>query len=746
MIPLTTFALSAQQLADDGRLRDLRHVDDEILLDDMILVEDDAAAIGRPEGAEEDSWFERLSSGVRLRKQLLVEDPRAQAAWLLFCGREVTDNDAPLHVRCNGTVFERPPTKIAHPGCLHYYTEDWGSSRFDNWFVIEVPVEALQAGLNEIELWCEAAEPAWEVMVAAASETERGSEDRVGHPNRSARSADGGRSWDDAHLGWQGLIDGEYCVRFSLDRHVVSGTCLSPVIDLTGETEILRSAAVLQRARLTLEADLPVGTSARLRVRHLTEGVTTPDAAGGDDWLALIDTDAAGAQQPGSLTCEIAGPARFVQVEMELATADPRSTPRLRGLRVEAAVVGHAADAGAAEGAEVQAGAGAGADSVGVRDGQDGDRDSDGGRASHLHFLRGRTGHIDLPAHGFTWEEPEALAGIRQRHGLDEIIEGAPSEFAAQLRLMNWAYRVPIGRLNPYAWSYEDLPQLDAAGKATLLPPYETPRREGHCLYCNLTLIGALLSMGWAARWVNVSTKHTYGHEVTEVWSNEFDKWIFLDATRDYYMYDPATGVPLSLTEISDRLGAIVPEPVTWDRPVQGQLTDDDVPSRVDLAYRDPGRPVFAADQSPHDLLYMGHLQRPLRNDFSSRPTPVPWRISSNWGGDQFLCYYSDAFPRKREYARHTPRTQDFSPRLNQTQLILHDPGDGSAVVRVEVATDTPWFADYEVSVDGLAPRREAAPTWDWSLHEGVNQLQVRSRNRFGIHGPASTAEIIHTP
>lgn len=33
------------------------------------------------------------------------------------------------------------------------------------------------------------------------------------------------------------------------------------------------------------------------------------------------------------------------------------------------------------------------------------------------------------------------------------------------------------------------------------------------------------------------------------------------------------------------------------------------------------------------DLLQMvGHLQMPLRNDFASRPQPVPWRVSSNWG------------------------------------------------------------------------------------------------------------------
>eukprot|EP01045_Picozoa_sp_COSAG04_P014812 COSAG04_NODE_1129_length_8137_cov_2.288007_3_plen_61_part_00 len=45
-----------------------------------------------------------------------------------------------------------------------------------------------------------------------------------------------------------------------------------------------------------------------------------------------------------------------------------------------------------------------------------------------------------------------------------------------------------------------------------------------------------------------------------------------------------------------------------------------------------------------------GHLQMVRRNDFASRPHPVPWRVSSNWGGDQLQCWAgSDKFPPKPE-------------------------------------------------------------------------------------------------
>ena len=126
----------------------------------------------------------------------MLDDARAFASHLVFVGTEADDNDHPLYIRINGIDLVRPPSKRAHPFARHYYTSDWGGSHFDNWFVVEVPVGALQLGENEILLWVESEETSWEVMVAADEEYPRGSPTRLSHPNRSAKSRDGGRSWD----------------------------------------------------------------------------------------------------------------------------------------------------------------------------------------------------------------------------------------------------------------------------------------------------------------------------------------------------------------------------------------------------------------------------------------------------------------------------------------------------------------------------------------------------------------------
>ncbi|MDA0336036.1 MAG: transglutaminase-like domain-containing protein [bacterium] len=693
----TSIQLNAADLNERGQLSGLQFDarDQHILLCNRVLVEDDATAIGQPEGATERSWFELLGAGVRIRKELVVEDGRVHGAQLTWCGVEPENNEVPLHLSVNGVDLVRPATKFAHPQCRHYYTSDWAPSHFDNWFVVELPAGALRSGINTIDMWSEAP---WQVMVAADSELSRGSDPPRSPVGRSARSLDNGVSWTPHGLGQKHEISGEYCIRVSLDQHQREGFYRSPAIDVTAE-----AAADIHR-RLTVEsctAEWHVAGVGTVDVRVRFADTPVEDAPGWSDWLAV-----------SGLRGQWPTPAgRWLQFEATLGTQDPTRSPALQGCTIGATLQLAPGDEPRARLAELQQGA------------------------------------VTRSSVAYTWEEPAALADLRERFELDRVIAGAPTEFAAQLRLMNWAYRIPIEPLNPYAWRYDDLPQLerDEEGEIRLLGPYDQPRRAGHCLHCNLTLIAALLSCGYPARWVNISTKHTYGHEVTEVWSNDFDKWVFLDATRDYYMVDPHSGVPLSLRQIADRVGDVVPQPVTWDRPIPGQLPGGVSPASVNVAYRRPnhGGPVFA-DGAEHDMLMIGHLQMPLRNDFATRPHPVPWRVSSNWGSSAFYCWSSPMFPPKLEYAHTTDRWQDWEPALNRVQLTLSETVE-TGVLRIDADTVTPWWDAFEVRLDDGAWQTQTDSRWSWVLHEGVNHLRVRARNRALIRGPESRAVVYLT-
>ena len=689
--------LDAADLEQGGRLAQLQYrAGRGFVLEDMLLVEDDAPAIGQPEGAGDDSWFERLGAGIVVRKVLSVDSGRARAAWLLFCGRESTDNQQSLRLRINGHDLVRLPTKVAHPAARHYYTADWGGAHFDNWFVVPLPSGALQAGANEILLWSEAEEPAWEIMLGAASEFARGTEDG-GRPcsGRSARSLDGGRTWTE-ELGWQGAWAGEYCIRLSLDCLAPAGTYQSPVIDVLADQGLLRECVEVGQCRLAWDVEVPARGRAQIRLRWSA----SPRPAA-NTWTSWSEVEG----QEGSWE-KPAG--RYVQFEVDLATDDPLASPVLKGVLIEA----ETAAAGR-------------------------------GRAR---LAASRNGHVVRSSVDFVHEDPAQLADLRRRFELDRMVAGAATEFEAQVRLMRWAYTVPIGALDRYRWDYRDLPleQRDAQGRLVRQGPYQRRRRDKHCLFCNLTLIAAYLSMGYPARWVNVSTKHTYGHEVTEVWSNDFDKWVMFDATRDYYLCDRDSGLPLNLVEISQRLGAVLPQPATWEFPIQHWLPNGVRPEQLGVVSPrgDNPHPVFDPQLGSEDLILMGHLQMPLRSDFTSRPHPLPWRLSSNWGSDQFYCWYSAEFPRKREYRRHTCRWQDFNPALNQSQLFLQQTEEDGRL-RVEVDTETPWFDCFLAQCDQADWRQEDEPAWDWRLHVGLNRLRVKTRNRAGVCGPQARVEVV---
>src|SRR5690606_3123020 len=149
--------------------------------------------------------------------------------------------------------------------------------------------------------------------------------------------------------------------------------------------------------------------------------------------------------------------------------------------------------------------------------------------------------------------------------------------------------------LNAYSWNWNDVttpPIIDAStGMPKLNGPFFNGRRMvGMCLYPNQALIGALLSMGFQARHINIHSEGMSGHEVTEVWSNEFNKWSYMDATRDYYYYDMESGIPLNALEIHNLLAASVPGVETWERPFVPYVGEA-VASKVNIGMRQGDNP-----------------------------------------------------------------------------------------------------------------------------------------------------------
>ena len=187
--------------------------------------------------------------------------PSAASARVVIKAMEVKDNTEPLHLSLNGEKFVRPASRIAFPHAHQYSDLVW-----DRWYYIDLPVEKLRKGGNELLIWTESDSTSWSILVALDKEFKRGSLTRTS-PNRSMKSSDGGRTWSDSRLGAMNSIDGEYSVRLSLDHYLPSGEYISPLMDLVNGDDPIKRKALNLKISIWPELDEPAQTSAHAFVR-----------------------------------------------------------------------------------------------------------------------------------------------------------------------------------------------------------------------------------------------------------------------------------------------------------------------------------------------------------------------------------------------------------------------------------------------------------------------------------------------
>lgn len=693
--------LDARGMECDARLVNLRldPVKNTIALDDAELFEDDAPATGVPQGMGYDGkeWMENLRKGIVIKKLLVLDNPAAFSGRLVFKGIEMKNNTVPLNFSLNGVRFLRPATKYAAPFAKQFI--DYSPN--DRWFYIDLPIGALRAGENEVLMWAESDSTSWKVLIALDKEFARGSLTRTKHPNRSMKSSDGGVTWSDSKLGSLNSVDGEYSVRISLDRFVKSGEYVSPVMDVTGDGGVLKRSIRIRSMKLSVGVDTPEGTKADVLVRF----GASPDESD-PSWTAWGKAESGGEYND-------LGNRRYVQWKASLSTTNPLATPKLRSFILDS-----------------------------VWDDASPNRDL-GIAATVVH-----NGHVARSSKPFVYENllhPE-LEKYRKNARLDKIVEGASSEFEIMMRLLNWAYRIPVTN-DQYSWNWNDVVKLEKGeqGMPRLQMDYKGRRRDAMCLYSNQALVGAFLSLGYQARHINIHSEAESGHEVTEVWSNEFNKWIYMDATRDYYYFDPATGLPLNLLEIHQRMAPLVPRVETWQRPFVPEAGPE-VAANVPVGIREGVNPFSIVKDGRHILEIIGHFRIIPRNDFLSNPRPVPVHTGATmWGWDGFLNWYDDVFPKRWEYQHYTNRPLDFYEPLNQAEVVLSETAD-RGVLRVDVATFTPGFESFMTSVDGGSWVAKKDHAWTWPLRAGKNRIEVRARNVRGVLGPVSTIEVTYNP
>ena len=248
-----------------------------------------------------------------------------------------------------------------------------------------------------------------------------------------------------------------------------------------------------------------------------------------------------------------------------------------------------------------------------------------------------------------------------------------------------------------------------------------------YCAYYARVLVSAAASLGWIDRPLairlgnRVKTPGSTEHAITEIWSNQYRKWVMFDPT--YALYVEKDGVPLNAWEIRQE----------WF--YRGGERLDFVIGAERKKYKRKDMPIFRARHEGFGDLALGprtiekyaFIGYVPNTDLMDSPLDYAGMFISK---DEKYCDGVEWHTRDNPA---DPAAEPYFP-LSQAAVTL-SPADGT-VLAVAVETMTPNFAHYVHAIDGRnvcdgAPAR-------WKLHPGRNTLDIFSVSKFGVTGPPS--------
>src|SRR5207253_2059224 len=149
-----------------------------------------------------------------------------------------------------------------------------------------------------------------------------------------------------------------------------------------------------------------------------------------------------------------------------------------------------------------------------------------------LQLQQAHNEHIIYSSYPFRYQpadEPR-LQQLRTQYHLDDVVAGAADEFEALVRLRNWT-RSQFRRCDYQPWTknFDALEVLNRNLRNPTQQPYVREKHLDPCQFFPLLYCQVLLSMGYQSRLVSI------GHGMVEVWSNQYQKWVTMDAELNFH-------------------------------------------------------------------------------------------------------------------------------------------------------------------------------------------------------------------
>jgi hypothetical protein len=311
------------------------------------------------------------------------------------------------------------------------------------------------------------------------------------------------------------------------------------------------------------------------------------------------------------------------------------------------------------------------------------------------------------------------LRSLREKYRLDEVVAPGKDEFERQLLLLDWVNH----RFKKFG-----KPSSEARGALDILEANDA----GHAFFCAHyadVFVSAAASLGWVDRALALRRPDHVGqgsteHSSTEIWSNQYRKWVMLDPT--FAMYVEKDGVPLNAFEIRREW---------FERDGRDLVFVLDKERR---RYRKADMPVLRGRYKGFgDLVLDPGALNPY--GFIGYIPNTDFLDAGKDYGRMFIT--QDALcGATKWHKRDVPKNPAVDPYfpINQAAVTL-EPRDST--LRIGLRTLTPNFKTFLARIDG-AEWRPVGESFDWELRDGANRLEVMSVNRFDVEGANSMVEI----
>src|SRR4030095_624238 len=246
------------------------------------------------------------------------------------------------------------------------------------------------------------------------------------------------------------------------------------------------------------------------------------------------------------------------------------------------------------------------------------------------------------------------------------------SELDVMLRLAQWA-------CNYWDWPNhitESYPPWDAL--EILKPHRDGKPTGGFCQQFNVVFLQACESFGLSGRAISISQGRCQeqhqggGHEVVELWSNEWRKWVYVDGALAWYIVDQNTGLPLSVWELRERQ-----LPTLRGEAVQAL--------RVVAAARTRNAQFGWKGLGPEPLNWYLELRMIPRSNFLQEKSPLPLNQGTEeWSWTGHYVWTDATVPAGLLFGQRVTKRRDFEWTLNQAHFVL-EPGTEAGTLRVHL-------------------------------------------------------------